>query len=244
MTLAFRPWWSLALMGLAAGLWVVAAACSTSPTPTTIPPPDPRELLDRAAEALRGVTSVHYTLSHEEGGTDLGGGLELRAVEGDAAFPARARLSARAVLREFNVNMEIGILQVEDQAFMRGPIGQQWRQVSPGSLPFLFADMNNSVADALEAAEGVSLTGVGEVDGIPVYRLKGRVPTEALRGLVPGALSGDLLDLEVQIGQDDALPRTVRLVGMLLSQDPPDMVRVLQLSNFNAPVTIEPPDVE
>ena len=58
---------------------------------------------------------------------------------------------------------------------------------------------------------------------------------------VPGALAGGRLTVEVRIGQQDWLIRSLRLEGAILAADSPDMVRLLQLSEFNAPVTIEPP---
>ena len=236
-----RPIGRMTLTGLAVAACLTAAACAGSASPTPTSPEDPRALLDQAADALRGLTSVRYSLSHEEGGTDMGGGLELTSVEGEALFPDRTRLQAKVVLREFSVRAELSVVQVGERAFMQGPIGERWQEVELGSLPFLFAGMDQSMADALAAAEEVTLAGPGEVDGVPVHRLVARVPSEALRGLVPGAISGETLVLEVAVGQADALPRRIRIEGKVVDQDTSGMVRLLRLFDFDAPVTVEVP---
>ena len=62
-----------------------------------------------------------------------------------------------------------------------------------------------------------------------------------MRGLVPGAPEGETLHMEVWVGRDDYLVRKVRLTGRLVEADTPEIVRVLELSRFDEPVSIEPP---
>ena len=71
---------------LVAGLALLAACGSQgdAPTPT---PPSAEALRDRAVAALRQLSTVHFEIAHEAGGTDLGGGLSLLSAEGDALFP-------------------------------------------------------------------------------------------------------------------------------------------------------------
>ena len=124
---------------------------------------------------------------------------------------------------------------------MQDPFSGRWAQTEPSDLPFLFAGMSRSVADALTSVDTASLTDSGELGGAAVYSITGRVASEALAGLVPGAAVGNHLQLELQIGRDDGLVRTVRMRGVLLANDPPDMVRILRLSAFDVPVTVVRP---
>ena len=233
----------LAPVGL---VWVVAlvtgTACTSSAATPTPTPPSPIELHDRAAEAVRGLDTVEFILSHEVGGTEMGGGLVLKTVDGVAAFPDRATLTAQAVVTALSVNVEIAITQIGPQAFLRDPLSRVWREVEQASLPFLFVDMSTSVADAIASGTNVTLVGPAVLDEVPVYVLTSEVLPEALQGLVPAAQAGERLLVEVQMGQEDGLVRSLRLEGKLIADDPPDMVRYLRLSNFNAPVTIEPPE--
>lgn len=244
--------WRGLLVVLTLGLLVASvAACGAAPTPTPTATPKPtpsptpspsvQELMERMTEALLDLKTVRFSLTHLEGGTDLGIGLLLTDVEGEAAFPERARLDARAVVSGLRVNVAIGIVQIGEKAFLQDPVSRSWREVDPGSLPFLFAGMNRSVAKAMAVSEEVTLVGTGELDGAPVYILNGTVPSEALRGLVPAAVTGERLQWELVIGQVDSLARRLRLQGVLVSGDTPEMERVLSLSSFDSPVTIEPP---
>ena len=190
-------------------------------------------------KALRAVTSVHFQVSHVEGGTDLGGGILLTSVEGDAKFPNGA--SMRAQGRAFNAPVQFGIVQTGDLTYFCGPLGCIWRTVDPGTLPFDFVGMHDSVADALAATTAVSIEEAGDVNGVPTYLLTGRLLSETIRGLVPGALEGNTLEIAVFVGRDDLLPRSVRLSGLMFADDPPGMTRLLDLADFNDPVSIEPP---
>ena len=139
------------------------------------------------------------------------------------------------------MNLGIGIVQISDKAYRQDPLNRSWEEVAPASLPFLFAGMNRSVAEAMAASEQVEVTGTGEMDGTTVYMLSGSVLSETLRGLVPAVGSGQRLQWEVAIGVDDALPRSLRIQGTMFSADTPEMARVLVLSDFDEPVVIEPP---
>jgi hypothetical protein len=230
-------------------MWLTVAACSAAPVPSPTPTPTPtaistpsaQELLDRMMTALLGLETVRFSLTHEAGGTDLGGGLLLTSVEGEALFPDRASLNATAAFSALRVNLGIGIVQIGDKAYRQDPLNRSWEEVVPASLPFLFAGMNRSVAEAMAASEQVNVIGIGEMDATAVYMLSGSVLSETLRGLVPAVGSGQRLQWEVAMGVDDALPRSLRIQGTMFSADTPEMARVLVLSDFDEPVVIEPP---
>ena len=234
-------------MGLALALATLAAlvGCSSDPPTTTPTPgmPEPEELRDRVVVALRGLSSVRFSVTHEDEdvGTDMGGGITLHAAEGTASFPDRAELTADTTLEEYGLSLAMEIVQIAEQTYLRDPISGVWRTVEPGALPFDFVGMHESVADALGAATGLTLEDGGEVDGVPTFRLTGMVLPQDFRGLVPGASEGDAIPAEAWVGRHDALTRRVRLAGKLIEADPPTMVRLLHLSGFDEPVTIEPP---
>jgi hypothetical protein len=232
-------------------LGIMAAACSAAATPT--PPPTPttpsaEAFRDYTVATLRQLSSVHFIVSHEEGGTDLGGGVLLKSAEGDVLFPSggavvedRADLIAKTTLIEFGLALDMAIVQIGAETYMRDPISRVWRTVEPGSLPFDFNAMNESVAEALAATTNLALAGGDERNGVSTYLLTGLVRPQAFRGLVPGAPEGEPLELEAWIGREDSLPRTVRLSGKLIDDDPPEMVRLLHLTDFDDEVSIEPP---
>ena len=116
-----------------------------------------------------------------------------------------------------------------------------WQDLPPGTLAINFLNINGSIADALASLSELELSDGSSIDGAPVHKLTGTTDSSSMRGLVPGAPEGETLHLEVWTGRDDYLVRKVRLTGKLLAADPPDVVRILELSRFDEPVAIEPP---
>ena len=223
---------------LVAGVLLAACSASAEATPT---PPSATSVRDRTVAELRGLSTVHFSVSHETGGTDLGAGMVLVSAEGDALFPDRAELTAQTTLEELGVNLEMRIVQIADQTYLRDPVSSVWRAVEQGTLPFNFVGMHHSLADALTETVDLAIADGGERDGVATRRLTGTVSAGAFSGLVPSASDDSTLALTAWIGKADALPRDVRLVGVLVAGDPAGMTRLMRLRDFNRPVTVEPP---
>ena len=223
---------------LVAVLALLAACTADASTPT---PPSAAELRDRTVATLRQLSTVHFEVTHEAGGTDLGGGLVLLTAEGDALFPDRAELTALTVLESAGINLSMGIVQIARDTYVRDPVSRIWREADPGTIPFNFVGMHDSLADALAATTELALGDGGKQGGVETFLLRGAVAARAFAGLVPSASEESMLRIEVWIGKEDALPRSVRMVGVLVAGDPPGMTRLMSLRDFNAPVTVEPP---
>lgn len=223
---------------LVAALALLAACTAEERTPT---PPSAGALRDRTVAELRQLSTVHFEVAHEAGGTDLGGGLTLLTAEGDALFPDRAELTALTVLEAAGINLSMGIVQIARETYVRDPVSRIWREAGPGTIPFNFVGMHDSLADALAAAGDLAIADGGKQGGVGTFLLTGAVAARAFAGLVPSAVEESVLRIEVWIGTDDALPRSVRMVGALVAGDPPEMTRLMTLRDFNAPVTVEPP---
>ena len=222
--------------------FVLLAGCGNpTPTPSPTPTPGPAQVRDRAAGEMRSLSSAHFTVSHEEGGTDLGFGL-LTEAEGDGLFPNRATFVAKAVAKQFGgITLEFNIVQVGPDTYLQDRISNRWQVLPPGTLLISFAAVNDAIADALASITDAALSDGGSIDGVSTRLLAGTVDASALRGLVPTAPAGSALDLRVWVGRDDFLVRKVSMTGVLLDGDPPSITRILELSSFNNPVTVEPP---
>ena len=235
----------LQLRGAAAVLAMAAALAAVScggPEPTPTPSITAEDVRDRGAETLRNLSTVHFLVTHEVGGTDIGFSSTLTEAEGDGVFPDKAEFVAKATSALFgNAALELDIVQYGETTHLRDRISMVWQALPAGTLAIDFTNINGSIADALSSLGGLDLTDGGSVDGAPVHMLTGTTPSTSMRGLVPGAPEGETLHMEVWIGRDDYLVRKVRLTGRLVEADTPDIVRVLELSRFDEPVTIEPP---
>ena len=237
-----------ALQGSAAAAVILAVATALlavscgGPEPTPTPSITAEDVRDSGAEALRNLSTVHFLVTHEEGGTDIGFSSTLTEAEGDGVFPDKAEFVAKATSALFgNAALELDIVQYGEITHLRDRISMVWQALPAGTLAINFTNINGSIADALASLSELDLTDGGSVDGAPVHKLTGTTPSTSMRGLVPGAPEGETLQMEVWIGRGDYLVRKVRLTGRLVEADTPDIVRVLELSRFDKPVTIEPP---
>lgn len=221
---------------------LLAVSCGSEPTPTPTPTVTPEDVRDRAAGALRNLSTVHFRVTHEEGGTDIGFSSTLTEAEGDGLFPDKAEFVAKATSALFgNAALELDVVQYGETTYLRDRISMVWQKLPAGTLAINFLNINGSIADALASLGGLELADGGSMNGASVRKLTGTAPSTAMRGLVPGAPEGGTLRMEVWVGRDDHLVRRVRLTGPLVDADPSDIVRVLELSRFDEPVSIEPP---
>ena len=233
--IAPRPLWA-AVVALA--MFVAACGGREGPAPTpTLPSAD--VLRDQTVERLLALSSVHFEITHPGEGTGMGGGLLLTSVEGVAVFPNRAEMTAAGTISPAVVNF--GIVQIAETTYFSGPFDDTWRIVAPGTLPFNFVAMHESVAHAIVSAADLVVADGGKLDGTPVVTLAGTISSEDLRGLVPGTAEGRPLRVTASMRRDNGLPIRVTLAGSLIGVDTEAMVRHLDLSDFDAAVTIEPP---
>ena len=225
---------TLLRLSLTSLLVLALAACGEAATPT----PEPLsadEVRDLAVEALSNVSSFAFSVEHEGPPTDLGGGLTLQSASGTAALPDRAQTLAKARIAALNLAVELGIVQIGQDAYMQDPFSGVWREAE--SLPFSFHALNEAIADTLVAATDLRLVD-DEFDG---FVLEAALPSNALRALIPNAADGLSLTVRVWVAPGDFLVSRIRLSGPILAGEGQDMVRVVEFSEYNEPVTIERP---
>jgi len=233
-------------LAMAAMLLAQAMACgslpSPTPTPTPKPTPDPQVTLRRAVSLVLEMESAAFTLEHQAGSTILFPGLEMSKASGVVDIPDRIRLRVEAQSTIPRAFVEINVVIIGDQAWMTDFISGQWRQVPLESLPVTFSDLGRTLADIIEAVRDPRLVGSQELEGRDTYRIEGRVQSEDLAALVPGAGEGFEVVLMLWLDQDDGLLRRVLITGQVVPSDIPGAVRLLTLEDINLPVDITVPE--
>jgi hypothetical protein len=197
------------------------------------------EVLQRAAETAQGVESFHFVLTHENGTTPLPLELDLVSAEGDIAVPDRMQAEVEADALGLNVNVQV--IGIEDRTWVTNPFTRAWQEL-PGTNIRDFADPAALVSGILPAIEGASLSDGGTVDGVETHLVTGQIDSAALQDALGIAEPGRDVRVEAWIGVDDMLPRQVRLIGPLSEAESADVVRQVELSRFDEPVEIIPPE--
>ena len=127
---------SLVTAFLLAGLLVACGTDFTTRTQEDQVEIDPGLVLKQAMTQLLALESASFTLDHLKGSTVLMPGVSMTKVSGEVSIPDRFNVTVEAQSKSLKSYLEIGMVTIEDTAYMTGIFGGGWNQISPDSLPF------------------------------------------------------------------------------------------------------------
>lgn len=246
---------------------VAAAACACAgilPAPRDARAADApaEDLLRAGAEAMAAVRSFHFSLTTPQGRTSVLNALTLRAVEGDVLRPDRFRARIEGTAAAI-IDVTVTVIGIGDRLWVSDPRsgGETWIETSAGSDGA--GDGGSPVAnDALSMLANPDLIFLaalavlsepvigpdGTIDGEPVRRVDGIVDFRRLADAagetagssLPPDLMPDPLPASIWF---DAMnrPRRIELEGPIFPGETDGIIRRLDLTAFDAPVTIDPP---
>ena len=212
------------------------ATPTPSPTPTPIPP---EVILVRSGEALAGLTSFHFRLKHSEGaGIGGPGGILVTTVEGDVVRPDRMRATLEGTAFGSFVRLEVVI--IGETTYMTDPLIGAWQTYPRAVSPVAFFKPDEGIRAALASLQGPRRLNDEQVAGRWAYHLAGELAPPALESML-GVVPGESVTAEFWVDQERWLLLQIKLVGRLMEEEPPDVERTLELSAFDSPVDIQPP---
>ncbi len=200
--------------------------------------PSATELVQKASTATKALKSFHFKLTHENGTTPIPLGLELVSAEGDVGIPDK--LAANVKAKAAGVGVSVKVIGIDDKTWLTNPFTRKF-QLLPGESIKDIADPTGLINAVLASLTNVKLAGTDTIDGTQTYKITGNVDASALQAAFDNATKGFPAGVELWVGQSDSLPRRVRLSGPLSKDEPKDIVREIDLSNFDKPVDIKAP---
>lgn len=226
--------WCVALVGLA-GCGGKKEAAQATP----VPRPDPRTLVNEAADRVEQARSFHFLLEHERGSTPIVLQLQMTRAEGDVVKPDRLRADIEALYG--GARLRLKLVSIGQQAKLSNPFNPaQFVDLPTGTRLSDVFDPAAGTTAALRAVQDPQITGAETLEGRKVWRVEGTVDAVSLAALVTLAERGYTARGTVWIGQETKEVYRVRLEGPLGSQDTQDVVRVLTLSRYNENIAITP----
>jgi hypothetical protein len=199
----------------------------------------PTEILTKASDALKKVSSVHFKLTSTGGMMAIGTGLVARSIEGDVVRPDR--LKGTAVSTFGKLTVDLGFMIVGTHQYITNPMTRKWEEIpSPATAPNLL-DPDRGAPALLKQITQLKKLASDTVDGVDCYHVSGAIAASLIAGLVGAPGTSNALAGDVWVGTKDFLVRQIRLVGPISSNEPPQIQRVLALSKYNETVSIEPP---
>ena len=228
-----------------AALWLAAVGCGGSeeqatatPVPTPTPVIDAAAVLEKTGAVMAGLSSFHFRLRHEVGSLEIASGLVLDRVDGNVVRPDRISVTFVGNLGGFA--LDSSLITIGSASYMTNPLTGQW-ETGPMSLsPLGFFSPTEGIASIISQVRAPVLT----VEPAPAssYRIEGTLPAPALTPLIGSTILPDaVVDLVLTIAPDGSHLTAVRFTGRILESDVEGAIRVIELSAFDEPISIEPP---
>ena len=159
---------------------------------------------------------------------------------GEVSIPDRFRVTVEAESQIPKSYIEISIITIDHTSYMTGIFSGRWSEVSTEALPFNLSGLGQTLADFGAAGRQPRTIRAERLNGVDTVYIKGKIASEDLSGLVPGAGVGFSVGLNLWLEQDGLL-RQVDIVGRVVPTDDVNTVRQLTLDDINLRVTINPP---
>ena len=228
--------WAAALALLPIAL---TAACSGAAEPSPAPTPSitAAEVVERTRQATAELDSFRFSLYHESGHTALPGGIVLKSAEGAAVAPDKLSFTAKTTVGRAFVKIE-AILTGGD-TYMTNPVTGNWSRLPPGESPFGTFDPPRLVATILGQVERPSFAETPVSDA--GYTVSATVSAAAFASLVGHVNPEYTVDVLLRVDPASFHLMRVDATGRVADAEPEDVRRIIELSDFDAAITIEPP---
>ena len=113
------------LLGVAIVAAFAAASCRDDAT-FDVGDVDARDVLDRSAEQMGALTSFAFEVEHENGATEIVGGIQMVSATGAVQGTERMRLAIEA--RFANTNIQTAIVILPGEGYLQNPITGRWQR--------------------------------------------------------------------------------------------------------------------
>ena len=238
------------ITALVAALLVLAAACGAEaePTPTPVPAatptpvPDVRDVLSRAGEKMAAMKSAKFGMIDE---TETGAKFfdtTFKSMEAEVEAPDSFRMLVDVVAPAFGF-VEIEMLAVGDQAFMKFSEDAPWAPLPLDQVPFNFGGLGPTLRDVLARLEDPTLEGREAIGGAQTFHVEGSITSDGLADLITDADPGHDITLTLWIDETDYALRQIRIAGQIYDDDGPGTTRLLNIEGIDIPVDIQLPEV-
>jgi lipoprotein LprG len=194
-------------------------------------------LLAGSSASMRGVTSVHFTIT-------VNGTLPSVPIQNaDGDLNAQGQAKGNAKITELGQLLQVDFVLVNNTFYIKGATGGYTKVPASlaGSLfdPTAILDPNRGVAKVLSSVRDATTQARETVDGVDCYRIGGQVSKDVVAALVPGINSDVTSTLWVAadskhlpVKAEFAVPGAGGSQGAKIDVD---------ISHYNEPVTVTPP---
>jgi len=204
---------------------------------------DVNEVLANASTRLAEVESLHFTLDVEgETWIDETQTLQLESAEGDLARPDKVSVEFKVSLFGAGT-VSIKMITVGEESWTTDLITGNWGEAPPefGYDPSVLYDNQDGLGPVMGKLDDPQLDGTEDVGDREAWHIAGTTDSDVIEPLTAGTMSGE--DVTIELWIDTETNDLLRV--KVIEPDNPDKDKpatwILELSEFNEKVTIEPP---
>ncbi len=187
------------------------------------------------------LSSLTFSLHHEEGFTELMPGILLRELNGEVQINHGFNLNIKGESTLFRSFMAIRITGIGDKTYLTNPITGNWELLERPLLPFNFSNLGDSLSAILLAFYDSNSTKDSGGAESPGHQFTGTIMTDDLATLIPGATPMLEVGIDIWISPTSNLIEKVRLSGRIVPSDKDPVIRILRFRSFDEPVSIVAP---
>ncbi len=229
----------LSIAVLAIGFLFLAAACGGETASTEELSVD--ELLVSAGEELAAMSTAKVAMIDESESGAQFFGTTFKSMEADIKSPDGFRMLVEVVAAAMGF-VEIEMVAVGEQAFMKFSEDAPWLPLPLDQVPFNFGRVGPALSEVLPLMRDAAITGREAVGDAQTILVEGNIVSEELSALITALDPGHPITLTLWIDEGEHILRQMRIDGRLYDDDALGTKRLVTISDVNVPVEIQLPD--
>jgi len=227
---------ALALILLVIAMASSAAGCSSGGDATV----DPVQAFADSAEAMKALQSFHFTYEvTKPKDAPASDGVEIVRIVGDVI--ADGNMQATIDLLQKGVPLQVAFVAAGATHYIQDPTSQKWQSVPAAFSPVGSLNLNKGTIQVLERIGESEYVGTEDLGGTNTYHLKGVVQAADVAAIAGSTTASDPFEGEVWIGVDDHFVRRIVIAGAATANEVDGTIRTIELSAFDEPLEIPPP---
>lgn len=204
------------------------------------PAVEPEEILTQAVEAMGALQSFHFEYQVEKPpDSEPVEGTEVVAMRGDVSLEGNMR--ATVDVSQQGLPMQLEFVAIGDTHHIKNPLTGNWQTVEAAESPVGSLDLGRGTIAILEHIMHPEYVTTDKVDGTETYHLRGEIPAEELAGIAGAVTADGPFRGDIWVGTGRPLVYRIAVEGAATDAEPAETTRTILLSDFDAPITIDPP---
>ncbi len=133
------------------------------------------------------------------------------------------------------------MISVGTVTYMTNPLTAKWEQLSPQFAILSVFNPNTGITTIMRGITNPAKLKDEQSAGVMCYHLSGSVDSEKLTPITGSSVKGTAINVELWVGKDDSLVRSIKLTGKITENEVSGIVRTLSLSNIDESINIALP---